>query len=130
MVSGLKHVAVRTRRDLDPALALFEPAEGIGLALIDTPRDAKRAINVLSAALPLLPPDANAYLAVLELVLRVQVPELDGTRLAARDRTTEANREALFVELVETIARHPRASAARDALRVLILGPSRDLPTC
>lgn len=50
------------------------------------------------------------------------VPELDGARLEARHRASEADRAALFDELAGAIARHARASAAREALRVLILG--------
>ncbi|MGN6106338.1 MAG: P-loop NTPase fold protein, partial [Kofleriaceae bacterium] len=81
MESGLDHIAARIPHDLRPARVLFDVDDGLGLALIDTPRDAKRAINALSAALPLLPDDANTYVASLELVLRVLVPELDGARL-------------------------------------------------
>jgi len=122
MAGGLERTAERMRRDLDPVLELFDPEDGVGLALIDTPRDAKRAVNALSAALPLLPPDANPYFAALELVLRVLVPELDGTRLATWNRTAEADRETLFAELAGTLEQHPRAAAARRALRNLIMG--------
>jgi hypothetical protein len=116
MTAGLRHIAKRTGRDLDPVVALFDVNDGLGLALIETPRDAKRVINALSAALPLWPPDANAYVAALEVVLRVLVPELDGIRLAARRRTAEADREALFAELVDALAEHPREVAATKAL--------------
>jgi hypothetical protein len=121
MAGGLTRIAARTQRSLDAALALFDPADGIGLALIETTRDAKRAINALSAALPLLPADADVYLASLELLLRVLVPELDITRVAARAPTAEADRETLFAELAGTVAQHARATAVREALRALIM---------
>jgi hypothetical protein len=123
MAGGLQRVAARMRRDFDPALVLFDPEDGVGLGLIDTPRDAKRACNALAAELPLLPPEANPYLASLELLLRVLVPELDGDLLAAHARATdEADREALFAELAGALAQRPRATAARAALRALIGG--------
>jgi len=125
MAGGLHRVAARTGRDLEPALALFDPEDGVGLGLIDTPRDAKRACNALAAALPLLPPEANPYLASLELVLRVLVPEVPeiSAHLAGRARgAAEADREARFAELAGALARHPRAAAARAALRALIVG--------
>lgn len=122
MTGGLRRVAARTGRDLAAAIALFDGDDGAGLALIETPRDAKRAINALSAALPLLPPEANPYVAALELVLRVLVPEIDGVRLDARHRIAAADRAALLAELAGALAHHPRAAAAGDALRVLIVG--------
>lgn len=120
IAGGLKRIAARTGRDLEPALELFDAAGGVGLALIDTPRDAKRAINALSAALPLLPPEADACSATLEIVLRVSVPQLDATRLAAHHRVAEPDRDALLAELTAAVAPSARASAARDALRVLL----------
>jgi len=122
MAGGLERIAARARRDLQPASILFEPDGGLGLELIETPRDTKRAINALAAGLPLLPADANVYLEALELVLRVMVPEIDGARLAARRRTAAADREALVAELADPLAQLSRASAARSALRALIVG--------
>jgi hypothetical protein len=121
VASGLQRAAARTRRDVAPALVLFDP-DGVAVDLIETPRDAKRVTNALAAALPLLPADANIYLACLEIVLCVLVPELDTARLTTRDRTAVADREQLFAELAVAIERQPRVTAARKALRALVIG--------
>ena len=118
MAGGLSRIATRTSRDLDPALSLFDPDGGLALDLIDTPRDAKRTINALAAALPLAPGDADVYAVCLELALRVLIPEIDGARLDARPRAPD--RDALFAELSTKLTGHPRATAARAALRALI----------
>src|SRR5579863_10121297 len=107
-------------RDLDRALELFDPDDGVALELIETPRDAKRASNALAAALPLVPADADAYVTALEIVLRTLVPEVAGPRLDARARMSEIDRETWFAELSATLAGRPRASAARLALRALV----------
>jgi len=122
LTTGIARIAARIRRDLTPVVTLFDSDDSLGLALLETPRDAVRALNALSAALPLLPSDANLYLDALEVVLRVLVPEIDGARLAARRRLDDAGRQALFAELAEPLARHPRAAAAREALGALVLG--------
>ena len=120
---GLARIAARTGRDLDEALPLFDPdhpAGAPGLELVHTPRDAKRAVNALSAALPLVPRETEARGACLELVLRLLVPELDGPRLDARARLLDpAARATLLDELERAVAGHPRAAAARAALRAL-----------
>lgn len=124
MAGGLERIAARTHRDLDAAFALFDPEGGLALDLIETPRDAKRAINALAAAVPLLPTDVDVHAGCLEIVLRVLVPELDGTRLEARRR--HPDRDALFAELSTRLAGHRRVTAARAALRSVILGDSQE----
>jgi hypothetical protein len=120
MAGGLERTAMRIHRDLDVLLPLFDPeGGGIALELIETPRDAKRAVNALAAALPLTPAD-ELVPACLEIVLRVLVPEIDSVRLEARKRT--ANRPRLYEQLAKRLAGNRRAEAARVALRLLILG--------
>ena len=116
---GLERIATRMGRDLDAALPLFDPDGGLALALIETPRDAKRATNALSAALPLAGPDADVQALALEIVLRTLVPEVDGARLGARDRITD--KQALLAELVTSVDVPRRARAARAALEKLVL---------
>lgn len=129
---GLARVAERTGRDVDDALPLFDPdhpAGALGLELVQTPRDAKRAVNALSAGLPLVPRDAGTRAACLELVLRLLVPELDSRRLDARPRLLDpAARAALLDELERTLAGHHRAAAARAALRALFDEPRVRIP--
>jgi hypothetical protein len=120
LAGGIDRVAHRVGRNLDAALALFDPEGGAGLALIESPRDAKRAINAIAAALPLVPATADPFEAVLEVMLRVLVPELDGPRLDARARLDQPGRDALYAELAGRLSGHRRAAAARAALRVLI----------
>lgn len=119
MVGGLERIGMRMRRNLDGALALFDPEGGLGLALIESPRDAKRAINALAAALPLLAERADTHDAALEITLRVLVPEIDGVRLETRRRTSDRN--ALYAELVHKLGGHRRLEAARAALRALVI---------
>jgi hypothetical protein len=120
---GVARIGDRLGRDLDAALPLFDPdrpAGALGLDLVQTPRDAKRAVNALSASVPLLPPGTDLQAACLELVLRLLVPELDGSRLDARGYLRDpAARAALLEELERTVHRHRRAGAARAALRAL-----------
>ena len=120
LAGGLERIATRTRRDLDAALPLFDPDGGLALALIETPRDAKRAANALAAALPLAAADADLSALTLEIVLRVLVPEVDAARLAARDRI--ADRPGLYAELAAGVNPRRRTAAAREALRELVLG--------
>ena len=115
MYSGLERLANRTRHDLDAVIPLFDPVGGLAMDLVRTPRDAKRAINALAAAIPLATGDAQAL--TLEVMLRVLVPEIDPARLDARHRSTD--RAGLYAELADRLA-GPRATAARAALRVLI----------
>ncbi len=116
---GLDRIATRTGRDLDAALPLFDPDGGLALALIETPRDAKRAANALAAALPLAAADADLQALTLEIVLRTLVPEIDAARLAARDRITD--KQALYAELADGVTVVRRAHAARAALRWLVI---------
>ena len=120
MVGGLERIGTRIRRNLDGAFRLFDPEGGLGLDLIETPRDAKRAINALAAALPLVPRHADVGDAALEIVLRVLVPEIDGVRLQARKRTRDPN--ALYAELVHKLGGHRQLESARNALRALLFG--------
>lgn len=120
IAGGLARTAARLGRDIDDVLPLFDPdlPEGaLGLDLIQTPRDAKRAVNALAAQLPL---SDDSYAACLDLLLRLFVPALDGPRLDARIHTREpAARAALLAELETLVAGHRRAGAARAALRGL-----------
>lgn len=120
MFGGLERIATRMQRNLDAAFRLFDPEGGLGLELLDTPRDAKRAINALGAALPMLPAHVDVADAALEIVLRVLVPEIDGQRLETRARTRDRN--ALYAELVHKLGGHRRLEAARNALRALVIG--------
>lgn len=115
MYSGLERIANRTKYDLDAVIPLFDPVGGIAMDLVRTPRDAKRAINALAAAIPLATGDPVAL--TLEVMLRVLVPEIDPARLDARHRTSE--RAALYAELADPLT-GPRATAAKAALRALI----------
>ena len=116
---ALARIGSRTRQDLDVALPLFDPDGGLGLALIETPRDAKRAANALSAALPLAKRSADLQAVTLEIVLRTLVPEIDASRLAAREVVTD--KQALFEELAAGITVQRRAHAARAALKALVV---------
>jgi KAP family P-loop domain len=116
---GLARTAARCGRDIDDVLPLFDPDGGsaYGLDLIQTPRDAKRAVNALAAALPL---SDDSYVACLELLLRLFVPALDGPRLdGCRHVHDLAARQQLLAELESGIRGHRRAGAAREALRGL-----------
>jgi energy-coupling factor transporter ATP-binding protein EcfA2 len=120
---GLGRLAERLGRDLDAALPLFDPdhpEDGLGLDLVQTPRDAKRAVNALSASLALMPPGADPRTVCLELLLRLLVPVIDGPRLDARAYLRDpAARAALLGELERAVSGHRRAAAARAALRAL-----------
>lgn len=120
MAGGVQRIAARTGRDLDAALALFDPDGGLGIALVETPRDAKRAINAVAAALPLAAPGADVYDTCLAIILRVLVPELDGAKLDAATRAED--RAALYTELAARLAGHRRVTAARAALAALLTG--------
>ncbi|MDQ3340024.1 MAG: KAP family NTPase [Myxococcota bacterium] len=119
VAGGLARTATRCTCDIDDVLRLFDPDHGgaLGLDLIQTPRDAKRAANALAAALPLT---ESSYSACLDLLLRLFVPSLDGPRLDARLHLRDvAGRQALLAELESSIRLHRRAGAARAALRGL-----------
>lgn len=120
LAGALERIATRTKRDLDAALPMFDPDGGLALALIETPRDAKRAANALSAAMPLAAPDADPAAQALEIVLRTLVPEIDAARLATRERISA--KQALYDELAAGVTAPRRTHAARAALRALVLG--------
>jgi hypothetical protein len=120
IAGGLARVTARTGRDTDDVLHHFDPDGGVALDLIETPRDAVRAVNALAAALPLVPATADLADAGLDLVLRLLVPELDTARLDARTRLTGEARLALADELSRVVAGHRRGPAAQAALRALI----------
>lgn len=120
VAGGLARAAARRDLDVDPALPLLDPDGGAVADLLETPRDAKRLVNALAAALPLWPADADRRDHVLETALRLLVPELDVARLDARHRLDASARAALQAALAATLAHHPRAEAARAALRALL----------
>lgn len=122
LAGGLARIATRTGRNLDDVLPLCDPDCGDGSPLLDlceTPRDAKRVINALAAALPLVPADADIGDAALDIVLRLQVPELDTPRLDWRRRVRDTARAMLLAELDATVVGHRLAGPARAALRAL-----------
>ncbi len=121
VLAGLAGVGKRLERSMDAARALFDldhPDGGPALALIDSPRDAKRVINALAAELPLAA-DGEVREVCLDSMLRLLVPELDGPRLDARVSAEGADRTALLAELEAAVAGHRRAGGARVALRAL-----------
>ncbi len=122
LAGGVARIAARTGRDLDAALPLFDPDAPDGAPLLDlceTPRDAKRAINALAAALPLVPAGAAVDDAALDIALRLLVPELDSARLDARRRVQGTARAVLLAELDAATAGHRLVGPARAALRAL-----------
>lgn len=124
VLDGLHRIGARLGRSMAPVRALFDldhPDGGPALALIDSPRDAKRVINALAAELPLAA-DGEVREVCLEAMLRLLVPELDGPRLDARTSAEGDARPALLAELEATIAHHRRAGGARIALRALFAG--------
>ncbi len=127
LAGGLARAAARLGRDIDAALPLFDPDGpdgGLVLELCDSPRDAKRTINALAAALPLIPASTDLRDACLEIALRLLVPELDGPRLDGRRRLGEAPaaRQALTAELEALVVGSRRVGAARAAIRALVRG--------
>lgn len=111
LAGGLARAGERVGVAIDPILPLVDPdaPDALVLDLVETPRDAKRAINALAAALPLVPDGADLHRAALELVLRLLVPELDVPRLAARRD-----------ELESLLRGHRREQPARAALAALV----------
>lgn len=118
VAGGLARVGARLGRDIDSLLPLIDPeaADALALELIETPRDAKRVVNTLAAALPLWPP-GDLRRPALDAVLRLLVPALDGPRLV---RPPAAERVGRIAELKRLIALHPRAVAAAAAIDALI----------
>jgi hypothetical protein len=112
VAGGLGRTAARLHRDIDALLPLFDPEGGTAIAMIETPRDAKRVANAITAALPLWPTGPAARDACLDAVIRLLVPELDGPLL---DR-------GQLDELDAALVGHRRGPATRVALRDLLGG--------
>lgn len=126
VLEGLAGIGRRQERSMDAARALFDldhPDGGPALALIDSPRDAKRVINALAAELPLAA-DGEVREVCLDAMLRLLVPELDGPRLDLRVSIEGAERAALLAELEHAVVGHRRAGGARVALRALFATPA------
>jgi hypothetical protein len=96
LAGGLTRLAERTGKDVDAALELFDPEGGVALELIRTPRDAKRTVNALAAAIPLMPDEVDLYEACLEIVISVMCPEVD---TAAFRRSAFGEREKRYLDL-------------------------------
>lgn len=124
LLDGLAKLGARLERPLDAARALFDldhPDGGPALALIESPRDAKRVLNALAAELPLAA-DGEVREVCLEAMLRLLVPELDGARLDHRIAVEGEDKAALLAELEAAVAKHRRGGGARVALRALFAG--------
>ena len=109
LAGGLARAANRLGRNIDPVLPLFDPEnrdEAFVLDLVETPRDAKRVVNALTAALPVLPDGGDLHRTCLELVLRMLVPEIDVPHLTW--------------QLEPALRGHRHEHAARAALRSLV----------
>lgn len=118
VAGGLARAAARLHRDVDALLPLFDPEapDALALDLIETPRDAKRVVNALAAALPLWT-DGDPRERCLDLVLRLLVPMLDTPRLV---RPAPELRAARARELAAQLADHPREAAAARAIDALM----------
>jgi hypothetical protein len=106
---GLVDIARAGGVDPSAALALFDVEVGVGLVVVDTLRDAKRLLNAVSAALPLVAATIDLRTLVLvELVRRVAPAAfpivVDRLRLGAR--------ASLAGELAQFAARCERPAAA------------------
>ncbi len=126
VTDGLARLGQRLGRSMAAIQSLFDPDDadgGAGLALIESPRDAKRVINALAAELPMVA-DAELRAASLDTVLRLLVPELDGGRLDQRAFTSGHERGMLLAELEAAVEGHRRAGGARIALRALFAPPA------
>ncbi|HVV87081.1 MAG TPA: P-loop NTPase fold protein [Kofleriaceae bacterium] len=124
VLDGLARLGERLGRSLAAARALFDlddPDGGPALALIDSPRDAKRVLNALAAELPLAA-DGEVRDVSLDVMLRLLVPELDSPRLDKRVEVEGEEKSALLDELERAIVHHRRAGGARVALRALFAG--------
>jgi dephospho-CoA kinase len=126
VLDGLDRLGQRLGRPMDAIRALFDPEHadgGPGLALIESPRDAKRVINALTAELPLAA-DGELREVALDTILRLLVPELDGSRLDHRSFASGHERGMLLAELEGAVEGHRRAGGARAALRALFAKPA------
>ncbi len=75
IAGGLVRLGERLDRDVDALLPLFDPEhDGRGLLHVRTLRDAKRAVNALSANLPLWPADVDLAGAAVDLLDRLLSP--------------------------------------------------------
>lgn len=119
VAGGVARAGERTGRDFDAVLPLFDPdAGGLGLALCETARDGKRAVNTLAAALPLLPADRLAT-AALDALVRLVAPILDTPRLAA---VGPADRAARAAELRGLVTHHRLAAPLAAAIDAVLAG--------
>lgn len=118
VAGGLARVGARLGRDIDSILPLIDPEgdRALALDLIETPRDAKRVVNALTAALPLWPA-GELGTAALDAIVRLLVPVLDSPRL---DRPPPAQRRARVAELLAVVADHPKQAAASAAVEALV----------
>ncbi|MBK9030744.1 MAG: AAA family ATPase [Myxococcales bacterium] len=118
VAGGVARVGARLGRDTDAILPLFDPddATGLALALLETPRDGKRAVNALAAALPLWPA-GDLGRAALDLVVRLVAPVIDTPRLVAVASGERAGRRA---ELRAAVAHLPIAAALGPAIDALL----------
>jgi hypothetical protein len=121
VAGGLARSAARLARDIDAVLPLFDPdAPGAtALALLETPRDGKRAVNARAALLPLLPAGAELRRAALDCVVRLMAPALDSPRLTA---VSASERRTRGDELRATVASSPIAGGLGAAIDELLTG--------
>ncbi|MBP6839027.1 MAG: AAA family ATPase [Kofleriaceae bacterium] len=115
VAGGAARVLARLGRELDPVIELFDPDGGVLVGLLSTARDGKRAYNAIAAAAPLLPTGPALGPALVELVLRLMVPELDGPDFDPRAGDRARRQAALTARMAD----HPRAVAIAAALRVV-----------
>lgn len=130
VADGLSKLGERLERSMASVRALFDldhDEGGPALALLETPRDAKRVVNALVAELPMAA-DGELREVALDTVLRLLVPELDGARLDQRAFVAGHERGLLLAELESSVADHRRAGGARIALRALFTPPSPPPP--
>ena len=118
VAGGVARAGARLGRDIDAILPLFDPddATGLALALLETPRDGKRAVNALAAALPLWS-TGELRRPALDAIVRLVAPALDGPRLAPVAAHARAQRAA---ELRAAVAHLPIALALAPAIDALL----------
>jgi hypothetical protein len=117
---GLTDLARALDVDPAPALALFEVERGVGLAHVTTLRHAKRLINALSAALPLVEPPIDLRRACLVELVRQFLPDAYSTVVARLPLCVDdAARARLAADLAPIAARERRPAAAADLVAAL-----------